>query len=192
MCVVLFTQLVTLRSALLRLCMKLYTVFRSLLYHKMFVNFRCRMYCIYNIGKCNGLRSTAVHHSLNLHPPIIQVAQRVIRLETNPHTSFSWTSSMSDSKLLELHSATYLIIPFPVAPLQSSEAVLCDRSSSCGAACWSSEEGSAIASCRENSLHTHPAVPPHLPSHPQADNPRSQTCFVEVSLSSPSCRWTWK
>ena len=46
-CVMLFTQLVTLRSALLRLCMKLYTMFRSLLSHKMFVNFLCRMYCIY-------------------------------------------------------------------------------------------------------------------------------------------------
>ena len=27
--------------------MKIYTMFRSLLYHKMFVNIRCRMYCIY-------------------------------------------------------------------------------------------------------------------------------------------------
>ena len=27
--------------------MKIYTMFRSLLYHKMFVNFRCRMCCIY-------------------------------------------------------------------------------------------------------------------------------------------------
>ena len=46
-----FTQLVTVCSGLLRLCMKMYTMFRSLLYHKMFVNFRCWMYCIYK--KCS-------------------------------------------------------------------------------------------------------------------------------------------
>ena len=46
-----FTQLVTVCSGLLRLCMKMYTMFRSLLYHKMFVNFRCRMYCIYTPGE---------------------------------------------------------------------------------------------------------------------------------------------
>ena len=33
-CVMLFTQLVTLRSALLGMCMKLYTLFRSLLSYK--------------------------------------------------------------------------------------------------------------------------------------------------------------
>ena len=49
-CVMLFTQLVTLRSALLRMCLRLCTLFRSLLYHKMFVNFWCRMYCIYTAG----------------------------------------------------------------------------------------------------------------------------------------------
>ena len=43
-CVVSFTQLVTVVSMLLRLCLRLCTMFRSLLYHKMFVNFRCRMY----------------------------------------------------------------------------------------------------------------------------------------------------
>ena len=48
-CVVSFTQLlVTLVSMLLRMCMKLYTLFRSLFCHvNMFVNFWFRMYCIY-------------------------------------------------------------------------------------------------------------------------------------------------
>ena len=46
-CVVPLMQLVTVVSRLSRLCMKIYTVFRTLLYDKMFVNFRCRMYCIY-------------------------------------------------------------------------------------------------------------------------------------------------
>ena len=51
-CVALFTLLFTLRSALLRMCLELYTLFRSLLsyiyiYIYLFVNFWFRMYCIY-------------------------------------------------------------------------------------------------------------------------------------------------
>ena len=53
-CVVSFTQLVTLRSALLRLCMKLYTMFRSLLYHK-------------------NVREFLVQDVLYLHPPSVTV-----------------------------------------------------------------------------------------------------------------------
>ena len=45
--IVVFMQLLTMCSRLLKLCVKMYAVFRSLLYHKMFVNIRCRMYCIY-------------------------------------------------------------------------------------------------------------------------------------------------
>ena len=47
-CIVVFMQLVTVRSGLSMLCVKIYAVFRShLCIIKMFVNFRCRMYSIH-------------------------------------------------------------------------------------------------------------------------------------------------
>ena len=50
-CVVPLMQLVTVCSGLLKLCMKIYTVFRSLLYRKMFVNIRCRMKYLHNTSE---------------------------------------------------------------------------------------------------------------------------------------------
>ena len=46
-CFVVSVQLFAMCSRLFMLCVRMYAVCRSLLYHKMFVNIRCKMYCIY-------------------------------------------------------------------------------------------------------------------------------------------------
>ena len=38
--------------------MKIYTMFRSFLYCKLFVNFWCRMYCTYRMCPANGVGSS--------------------------------------------------------------------------------------------------------------------------------------
>ena len=59
--------------------MKLYTKFRSLLYHKMFVNFWFRMYCIYTdlahvVSVLVGVRRVTLVIVHNGHQDVILVA----------------------------------------------------------------------------------------------------------------------